>query len=154
MPDLPDAEDDRALRLLTDRLFVYTDDKRWDDLESLYVDGPIQVDMTSLVGGEPAETTAADLVAGFNVGLHDGKESHHMTTNVRVAVDGDRATVRCQGYAWNRLTTGGGSDLWETWGTYALGAVRAASGWRFDAFTYRAKHNRGNEAVRTHTAGV
>ena len=28
----------------------------------------------------------------------------------------------------------------------------SASSWRFDAFAYRAKHNRGNEAVRTHTA--
>ena len=151
MTDLPPLADDRALRLLTDRLFAFTDEKRWDALEALYVDGPIRVDMTSLTGGAPAETTAADLVGGFRVGLHDGKASHHMTTNVRVEVDGDRAVVRCQGYAWNRLTAGGGSDLWETWGTYRLEARRTDAGWRFDGFRYDAAHNRGDEAVRTHT---
>ena len=148
---LAPLDDDRTLRHLAGLLFVRTDEKRWDDLEALYVDGPIDVDMTSLVGGEPAQTTAEALVAGFRAGLHADKASHHMTTNVRVSVDGDRAEVLAQGYAWNRLDTSGGGDLWETWGTYRLAARRAGGAWRFDGFAYHAKHNRGNEAVRTHT---
>ena len=157
MPAPPDSPprssgDDRALRHLTDLLFVTTDEKRWDDLEALYVDGPIRVDMTSLVGGKPAETTAKDLVDGFRAGLHADKASHHMATNLRVSVDGDRAEVLAQGYAWNRLDTAGGDALWETWGTYRLTARRENAGWRFDGFAYHAKDNRGNEAVRTHTA--
>lgn len=144
-------DDERTLRHLADLVFITTDEKRWDDLEALYVDGPIHVDMSSLVGGGAVETTAADLVAGFRQGLHAEKSSHHMTTNVRVSVDGDWAEVQAQGYAWNRLDTAGGDTLWETWGTYRLAARRDGGVWRFDGFTYQAKHNRGNEAVRTHT---
>ncbi|MEM6784827.1 MAG: nuclear transport factor 2 family protein [Bacteroidota bacterium] len=145
--------DERALRLLADQLFVFTDEKRWTDLEALFVDGDVAVDMTSLVGGAPVTMTAADLLAGFRQGLHVEKASHHMTTNVRIEIDGDAATIRTQGYAWNHLSTGGGTDFWETWGTYLLTARRTDAGWKLASFRYDAKLNRGNEAVRTHTLG-
>jgi hypothetical protein len=59
--------------------------------------------MTSLVGGEPVHMTADDLVGGFRKGLHAGKASHHMATNYRITLSGDRADVSAHGYAWNRL---------------------------------------------------
>lgn len=145
--------DEQAIRRLADRLFVLTDRKAWDEARALFVDGELAVDMSSLAGGGPARITAAQLFAGFAQGLHADKASHHMTTNAEVALDGDRATLRAQGYAWNRVPgLAGGSDLWETWGTYRLPCARTPDGWRLAGLEYVAKYSRGNEAVRIHTA--
>jgi hypothetical protein len=143
--------DEREIRRLADDLFVLTDRKEWAAARALFVDGEIDVDMSSLAGGGPVRMTAAQLFAGFAAGLHPGKASHHMTTNHRVDVRGDGAELWAQGYAWNHvpgLRTG--DDTWETWGTYRLACARTAAGWRLTAFAYFAKRNRGNDAVRTH----
>jgi hypothetical protein len=146
------AELDRiAVQQLVDELFILTDRKEWSAAEALFVDTPIEVDMTSLVGGDPLRVTAAELFAGFRWGLHAGKLSHHMATNYRIALEADRATVLAHGYAWNRVAAlPPGQDLWETWGNYLLDAVRTPAGWRLSAFRYFSKLTRGNDAVRTH----
>jgi hypothetical protein len=41
-------------------------------MRALFVDGPIEVDMSSLAGGGPVQTTADQLAAGFRAGLHAG----------------------------------------------------------------------------------
>jgi hypothetical protein len=147
------ARDDVAeLRRLTDELFITTDLKDWDALRALFVDGPIEVDMSSLAGGSPVQTTADQLAAGFRAGLHAGKVSHHLAANYRVRVDGDRAEVWAHGYAWNRVAAlPAGSDLWETWGNYRLSYRRVAGEWRLDGFRYYSKLTHGNDAVRTHS---
>jgi hypothetical protein len=144
--------DEREIRGVADLLFIHTDAKEWAAARALFVEGPVEVDMSSLVGGGPVRTTAEELFAGFAAGLHEGKLSHHMATNYRVTLDGDAAELWAQGYAWNRLLDyHGGSELWETWGSYRLTFRRGAAGWRLDRFRYHAKFNRGNEHVRAHT---
>ena len=109
--------------------------------------------MSSLVGGTAVQITADHLLDGFRAGLHGGKVSHHLATNYRIRVEGDRAELWAHGYAWNRLPSfPPGTDLWETWGNYRLTYRREARGWRLDGFRYHSKLTRGNDAVRTHTA--
>ena len=148
----PVVADEAELRRLADELFSFTDLKNWAALRALFVDGPIEVDMSSLAGGGPVRMTADDLVGGFRAGLHPGKVSHHLAANYRITVDGDRAEVWAHGYAWNRVPSlPAGADLWETWGNYRLTCRRVAGAWRFDGFRYYSKLTRGNDAVRTHT---
>ena len=147
----PLAPDESEIRRLTDELFITTDLKDWPAARSLFADGPIEVDMSSLAGGGPVQMTADQLIAGFQAGLHAGKVSHHLTANYRVQVAGERAELWAHGYAWNRVAAlPAGSDLWETWGNYRLGYRRVGGQWRIDAFRYYSKLTRGNEAVRTH----
>ena len=144
--------DEQELRSLADSLFAFTDLKDWSAAAALFVDGPIEVDMSSLVGGNAVTMTAAELFAGFDRGLHAKKLSHHMATNYRMTVTSARAELLAHGYAWNLLEDyGGGSNLWETWGTYRLTMRRDTAGWRMDGFRYYAKLNRGNDYVRTHS---
>ena len=144
--------DEREIAQLADLLFIYTDEKDWKAAQALYVDGPIGVDMSSLNGGGPTQMTAQALFAGFDQGLHADKPSHHMTTNYRITVTGNTAELFAHGYSWNQLLNyTGGTDLWETWGTYRLTFRRTPLGWKMDGFRYDAKYNRGNEFVRTHT---
>jgi hypothetical protein len=146
--------DEQALRRLADELFIATDAKDWSAARALFAEGEIEVDMSSLVGGNAVRVTADALIGGFRAGLHAGKASHHMATNYRITVADDRAEIFAHGYAWNRVASfPAGQDLWETWGTYRLGARRVDGGWRLDGFRYDARHTRGNDAVRTHAAG-
>jgi hypothetical protein len=148
----PTAADDAELRRLADELFIRTDLKDWTGARALFVDGPIEVDMSSLVGGGPVQLTADELMAGFRAGLHAGKVSHHLAANYRITVQGDRAELWAHGYAWNRVPgLPAGQDLWETWGNYRLTCRHVAGAWRVDGFRYYSKLTRGNEAVRTHT---
>ena len=141
------------LRRVADELFIATDLKDWAAVRALFVDDPIEVDMSSLTGGAPVRMTADQLVDGFRAGLHAGKVSHHLATNYRIRVAGDRAELWAHGYAWNRVPSlPAGSDLWETWGNYRLTYRRRGQGWRLDGFRYYSKLTRGNDAVRTHTA--
>jgi hypothetical protein len=143
--------DETEIRRVTDELFITTDLKDWPAARALFADGPIEVDMSSLVGGAPVQLRADQLIAGFDAGLHRGKLSHHLAANYRVHVDGDRAELWAHGYAWNRVPAlPAGSDLWETWGNYRLTYRRTSAGWRIDGFRYYSKLTRGNDAVRTH----
>ena len=145
--------DEREIRRLADELFILTDRKEWAAARALFVDGEIAVDMSSLAGGGPLRMTAEQLFAGFAAGLHAGKASHHMATNYRITLDGDGGELWAHGYAWNHLPgIRDGEDVWETWGTYRLTCARTSAGWRLTGFQYVAKRNRGNDAVRTHTA--
>jgi hypothetical protein len=148
----PPAVDEAELRRLADELFVTTDLKDWRAARALFADGPIEVDMSSLVGGGPVQLTADQLIAGFRAGLHSGKLSHHLAANYRIQVDGNRAELWAHGYAWNRVPAlPAGQDLWETWGNYRLTYRRIAGQWRLDGFRYYSKLTRGNDAVRTHS---
>ena len=152
VPPSQAAADPAELRRLADELFITTDRKDWTAARALFVQGPIEVDMSSLIRGGPVELTANQLIAGFRAGLHQGKLSHHMATNYRIAVDGDRAELWAHGYAWNRVPVlPAGTDLWETWGNYRLTFRRVAGEWRLDGFRYYSKLTRGNDAVRTHS---
>lgn len=147
------AGDADELRRLADELFITTDLKDWAAARALFADGAIEVDMSSLAGGGPVQLTADQLLEGFRIGLHPGKTSHHLATNYRIQVDGNRAELWAHGYAWNRVAAlPDGMDLWETWGNYRLTYRRESRGWRLDGFRYYSKLTRGNDAVRTHTA--
>ena len=141
-----------AIRQLVDELFITTDLKDWSAARALFSDGPIEVDMSSLAGGGALQMTADELIDGFRAGLHPDKVSHHLATNYRIEIDGDRAEVWAHGYAWNRVPAlPAGSDLWETWGNYRLTCRRVGGVWSLDGFRYYSKLTRGNDAVRTHT---
>lgn len=143
------ADDQRAILRVVDDLFIYTDRKDWASARILFRDGPLDVDMSSLGGGGPVQMTADTLIAGFTVGLHPAKQSHHMTTNYHVAVTDDAAVVSAHGYAWNKLV--GDSELWETWGVYTIRLQRMDGCWKISAFRYDATASRGDDRIRTHT---
>jgi hypothetical protein len=147
MPQTAETE----IQHLVDALFALTDEKAWQAAGELFVDGPIDVDMTSVAGGAPAQMSAKQLIQGFEQGLHAGKISHHMATNYRTTMAGSTASVLAQGYSWNHVPgLPDGHDLWETWGTYRIDARATSHGWRLCAFRYFSKLTRGDDAVRTH----
>ncbi|GII59381.1 hypothetical protein Pth03_77700 [Planotetraspora thailandica] len=130
-------------------VFDTADAKNWPVCQELFAD-EVAVDFTSLNGGEPATVTSAQLVAGWDTGLHAKKQSFHTVSNLAVTVDGAEAGVTTKGYAYNLLDADLGGGIWEVWGVYHLRLVRQAEGWKVTALTFEAWHTRGDEAVRTH----
>ncbi|HEX8259066.1 MAG TPA: nuclear transport factor 2 family protein, partial [Rubrobacteraceae bacterium] len=89
-----------------------------------------------------------DLVGAWATNLYTDKLSHHMRTNHRVTIDGDRAEVFSKGYALNILYRPTGSDLWEVWGNYTHTLERTGGGWKCSGMTFVVTHARGNEMAR------
>jgi hypothetical protein len=131
-------------------VFDTVDAKNWPVCQELFAD-EVALDFTSLNGGEPATVTSAQLVDGWDAGLHARKQSFHTVTNLAINVDGAEAGVTAKGYAYNLLDAELGGGMWEVWGVYRLRLVRQAEGWKVTALAFEARHTRGDDAVRTHT---
>lgn len=134
---------------LVNAIFDGTDAKDWGGLAELFED-VVDVDFTSLAGGEPARIPATALIDGWRTGLHARKRTLHLAGNHRVRLSGDTATVTVKGYAFNALDAGLGGGVWEVWGAYRVGAHRSPAGWRCTAFAFDAWRTAGDDAVRTH----
>ncbi len=138
---------------IADALDAAVDAKDWRLARSFFTD-QIEVDFTSLTGGEPAKIPADGLIEGWSANLTAEKTSFHLRGNHRVTwTDGQSATLLSHGYAWNRLERGalpenGGNPLWEVWGTYEHRFVRTPEGWRVQFMGFYATAERGNEFVR------
>ncbi|MGI5160272.1 nuclear transport factor 2 family protein [Microbispora sp. CA-102843] len=130
-------------------VFDTVDAKNWPVCQELF-DDEVDVDFTSVNGGEPARMSAEALVDGWRTGLHARKQSFHTVSNFAVTVDGAEAHVTTKGYAYNLLDATLGGGMFEVWGVYRLRLVRQAEGWKVTALAFHASHTRGDEAVRTH----
>jgi hypothetical protein len=139
---------DRAeITIVVDEIDNAVDAKDWERCRGYFTD-EIYADFTSLAGGSPGNMPADDLVGAWATNLYADKLSHHMRTNHRVTIDGDRAEVFSKGYALNILRRPIGSDLWEVWGNYTHTLKRTGEGWKCSGMTFVVTHARGNEMAR------
>jgi SnoaL-like domain len=130
-------------------IFDSVDAKDWDRALTLF-EPAVEVDFTSLNGGEPATITRDELVDGWRQGLHPRKKSFHLVGHYRVRVADDTAAVAVKGYAYNVLDEDLGGGMWEVWGAYDIPLRRTEAGWKAAGIAFRAWHSRGDESVRTH----
>ena len=145
-----DPRDEAAVIAAADGIDTAVDAKDWTACRAYFAD-QVDVDFSSL-SGEPAARIPADqLVAGWRAGLFAGKRSHHMRSNHRATVRGDRATVESKGYALNILANKRGDQEWEVWGDYVHEFARTPRGWRCSGMKLTVVHARGNDWVRTAT---
>ena len=134
--------------LVVDEIDNAVDAKDWQRCRGYFTD-EIYADFTSLAGGSAGNITADDLVGAWATNLYADKLSHHMRTNHRVTIDGDRAEVFSKGYALNILRSRPtGSDLWEVWGNYTHTLKRTGEGWKCTGMTFVVIYARGNEMAR------
>ena len=139
---------DRAeITLVVDEIDNAVDAKDWQRCRDYFTD-EIYANFTSLAGGSPGSMAADDLVGAWATNLYADKLSHHMRTNHRVTIDGDRAEVFSKGYALDILRRPTGSDLWEVWGNYTHTLERTSEGWKCSGMTFVVTHARGNEMAR------
>lgn len=136
------------IRRIVDEIDNACDAKDWKTLRT-YLTDEIEVDFTSLAGGEPATLTADDLVGGWETNLFAEKKTFHQRGNHRIEIEGDRARVFSKAYAFNLLESGEVTGLWEVWGNYTHTLRRTENGWKVSGMTLEVIYQRGDEKVRT-----
>jgi hypothetical protein len=141
-------EDERAIQAVVDVLDLAVDAKDWPTVRAQFAD-QLQADFSTLDGAPAGEVTADDLIAGWRSNLFEGKASFHMRGGARVAIEGDTARLITMGYAWNLLPARPDNNLWEVWGRYEFGLIRGGQGWKINAISFTALHERGDPSVRT-----
>lgn len=139
--------DEAAIRFVVDEIDNAVDAKAWHHCRSFFTD-EIEADFTSLAGGQPDTMRADDLVGAWQRNLYADKKSHHMRSNHRITIDGDRAECFSKGYAFNMLRSVHGSDVWEVWGNYIHTLQRTSNGWKVSGMTLQVTYARGNEKAR------
>jgi hypothetical protein len=146
----PAPADLEAIRAVLDGIDDAVDAKDWARCRAYFTDR-VDVDFAALGGGPAARIPADELVGGWERNLYAEKASFHMRTNHAITVDGDRASVRSKGYAFNRLARPLGDALWEVWAHYTHRLVRTRGGWRCTAIGLASvAHARGNELAWTY----
>jgi hypothetical protein len=141
--------DELELMRIPAEIEIAVDRKDWTTARAFFAD-QVRVDFTSLVGGQPATIPSDALMQGWSSNLKGDKESLHIRGHALVTINGDRATVHSNGYAWNRKpgATDGSGDLWEVWGAYTHEMTRTAQGWKVTGFTFVKTHERGSMWVK------
>ena len=140
--------DESAIRLVVDEIDNSCDAKDWAKCRSFFAD-EVEIDFTSLAGGEPARITADDLINVWRTNLFAEKKTYHQRGNHRIEIYGDRAIVFSKAYAFNLLEEGEVAGLWEVWGNYTHSLIKTETGWKCLAMKLEVIHQRGDERVRT-----
>lgn len=126
------------------RMFVATDDRDWPTVEASFTD-PFRLDMTSLVGGAPADLTPQQIAATWDAGFRPLDVVHHQIGNLRTTVDGARARLRCYGIALHhraQVATGERTRMFV--GSYDFELVARDGDWKISAMTFLCKLMEGN----------
>jgi hypothetical protein len=131
-----------AARVVID-LFVATDRSDWAKVEDCLAPR-LTLDMTSMAGGEPVQTTGAEVAAMWKEGLAPLDHVHHQVGNLRVSVSGDEAQATCHGIALHhrRIASPRGTRVFV--GSYRIHLARLDARWRIDRFTFDLAFLEGN----------
>jgi hypothetical protein len=143
MPDLQDLLAKDAVLDTINRLFIGTDSRDWAMVRDALAPR-LQVDMTSLAGGQPAEMAGAALAAAWETGLKPVQAVHHQTGNYRVTVLGDQAEAFCYGTATHYRPTRSGRNVRTFVGSYDFRLARLETKWRITSFRFNLKYVDGN----------
>ena len=140
------AEDSLAVRDTVSRYGRFIDDRDWARLASILAD-TIELDFTSLWGGEPEEITGTDLVARWRDMSEHLDATQHLITGILPTIDGATATAVANLVAVHKRVNATGGSLWTVGGTYRFGLRRTAQQWVIEGLSLRVAWVDGNQAV-------
>ena len=125
------------------KLFIYTDERDWNGLQSEVFDHEVQLDMSSL--GGPVEQMKAKAICDMWQSGFEGIDSiNHLAGNYLVSVKGEVADVFAYATATHFKEAAKNGKTREFVGKYQLGMRKSEAGWRIFKFTYSLKYMTGN----------
>lgn len=126
------------------RMFVATDERSWPEVEACFAN-PFILDMTSMLGGEPASMTPNEVTHAWAEGFRNLDHVHHQVGNFQTTIAGDFATVCCYGVAFHHRTavaTSMNSRIFV--GTYEVDLAKGVDGWCITRLMFKLKFIDGN----------
>ncbi len=141
-------EDRYQVETAISRLGRLVDDRDWDGLHGLLTD-VVEVDYTSLWGGEPEKLAREVLIGRWRDLLGRLEATQHVITDILPEISGDTATAAANVVAVHRRTVPTGGPLWTVGGTYRVRLVRSGGTWRIESITLNAAWTDGNTAIMT-----
>jgi hypothetical protein len=142
MTEISTVADRLAIIEVVTRMFVYTDQKRWDDLLT-DVFTP-KVDFDGGFGGPVGIRPAADIVGDWSTGLSDLDAVHHQAGNYLIDLQDDHASLHADAIAVHLRTDATNGTTRTFIGSYTIAVERTAAGWRVNRFHYNLKIVEGN----------
>ncbi len=128
------------------------DERDWEALISCLTK-EVDVDYTSLTGGEPERIAARGLVLERWAPTFESLDAtQHFTGPCTVSVDGDGATAVAYFQAQHVLNGATGGEKWTLGGRYDFGLVRAGEDWSISAVTMTAMWDDGNRDILAQAA--
>ena len=124
-------------------LGLLVDARDWDRLRELFAD-EVDVDYTSLNGGEAQRVPPADLVDGWKQMLEPLLATHHLISNHSVTLDGDMASLAANVTATHVPQEG---KHWVVGGRYDVLARSINERWRIRALTLTVKWQTGSQDI-------
>jgi 3-phenylpropionate/cinnamic acid dioxygenase small subunit len=131
---------------LTANLGLLIDARDWDAAEALFCD-QVDLDYTSLNGGEPQRLSPGEIVGAWKENLSRLESTHHLIANVVIAIEGDEGTVAANVTGTHVGDAAAGDRLWTVGGRYDLRVRREPDGWRIAALTLTVRWATGNQAI-------
>lgn len=139
------AEQKIQIAELMNKLFIYTDEKQWQQLIDEVFAEDVLFDMSSAGGGPLKTITAKEICDTWREGLKDLDAVHHQAGHYLIKINDDNSAV-VFAYAiaihYKRSATKGNTRAFI--GSYDLNAVYTNNGWRLTSFKYNLKFIDGN----------
>lgn len=136
------SDRDDIAQLISD-LGLLVDARDWDGLRELFAD-EVDVDYTSLNGGQPQRVPPADLVGGWKQMLEPLVATHHLISNHSVTLDGDRASLAANVTATHVPQE---REHWVVGGRYDVMARSINGRWHINALTLTVRWQTGSQDI-------
>jgi hypothetical protein len=105
------------------------DDKDWERMRGLFTP-EVHLDLSGVFGEPAVDITAAELATQARAVIGGFECTHHATSNIDVAVDGDEARCRAHVVSYHHLPTENGRvDHCTMRGHWSLGLRRDGGRW-------------------------
>ena len=126
------------------KLFIYTDEQLWEQLQKEVFTGSVWLDMSSLNG--PSDNFSSSAICDmWQEGFKDLDAINHLSGNYLVSIQ-DPASAKVKAYAtashFKASATKGQTR--EFVGTYDIGLIKQGEIWLINSLAYHLKYMTGN----------
>ena len=128
---------------VVNKLFVYTDSQKWEEIQKDVFSPVVQFDMSS-VGGENKKMKSREICDLWKEGFKNIDSVNHLAGNYLVEIRDPDAFVFAYATATHYKDSATNGKTREFVGTYEIELINETLGWRINSFKYNLKYATGN----------